>query len=123
MPFTYTIDRETRWLEIRIIGHISIEEFSQGVRGMLADSEYSDDFSGLVDVRQMTNVLNVTELRGLADLQLTRPGPAGRSRRAVLVASPAHYSTARVFMIFAEAGPVQYQVFYTLESALEWLQE
>ena len=123
MPFTYTIDRETRWLEIRIIGHISIEEFSQSVRGMLADSEYSDDFSGLVDVRQMTNVLNVTELRGLADLQLTRPGPAGRSRRAVLVASPAHYSTARVFMIFAEAGPVQYQVFYTLESALEWLQE
>ena len=123
MPFTYNIDRQRPWLEIRISGEISIEEIIQGLRGMLADPDYSDDISGLVDVRQMTNVLNVNELRGLADLQLTRPGPAWRSRRAVVVASPAHYSTARVFMIFAEPGPVQYSVFYTLESAMAWLQE
>ena len=123
MPFTYNIDRETRWIEIRITGTISIDEVSQAMRGMLADAEYSDDFSGIIDVRQMTNVLNVSELRGLADVQLARPGPAQRSRRAVIVASPAHYSTARVFMIFAEAGPVQYEVFYTLESAMAWLQE
>ena len=123
MPFTYNIDRETRWLEMRITGQVSIEEFSQGVRAMFADPEYSDDYSGLVDARQMTNVFNVNELRGLADIQLSRPGPSARSRRAVVVASPAHYSTARVFMIFSEAGPVQYSVFYTMESAMEWLQE
>ncbi|HEY0550216.1 MAG TPA: hypothetical protein VGF13_11495 [Verrucomicrobiae bacterium] len=123
MPITYQIDSARRWLEIKVIGTITMEESAEHMRLMFADSAYSDDLCGVIDCRDMANVLNVTELRGLADIQVARPGPAWRSRRAVVVSSPEQYGTARVFMIFAEAGPVEYSVFYNMEAALQWVKE
>ncbi len=123
MPITYQIDPERRWLEVKASGAITMEESADHMRRMFSDPAYSDDLSGIIDCRAMTNVLNVTELRGLADIQLARPGPSWRSRRAVIVASPEQYGTARVFMVFAEAGPVEYSVFYNMETALRWVKE
>jgi len=123
MPITYQIDPVQRWLEIKVTGPITMEESAEHMRQMFADPAYSDDLSGIIDCRDMTNVLNVTELRGLADIQVARPGPSGRSRRAVVVSSPEQYGTARVFMIFAEAGPVEFSVFYNMETALQWVRE
>lgn len=123
MPITHQIDPARRWLEIKITGPITAEEASEHMRQLFSDAAYSDDFYGVIDCRDMGNVLNVTELRGLADMQLARPGPAWRSRRAVVVSSPEQYGTARLFMVFAEAGPVQYSVFYNMEAALQWLKE
>ena len=123
MPITYQIDPAKRWLEIKVSGPITMEECAEQMRILFADPNYSDDFSGIVDCREMGNVLNVTELRGLADIQLARPGPSWRSRRAVVVSSPEQYGTARVFMVFAEAGPVEYSVFYNMEAALKWVKE
>lgn len=123
MPVTFQIDPARRWLEASLSGVVSIEEVMDSVRRMFAEAQYSDDLSGIIDCRELENVLEVTELRGLADLQLSRPGPPWRSRRAVVVASPQHYATARMFMVFAEAGPVQYSVFYNMDAALQWLRE
>lgn len=123
MPVEYHIDARRRWLEARLIGHVSVKELSDHLRQMFADPLYSDELSGVIDCREMTNVLSVNELRGLADMHVARPGPPWRSRRAVVVSSPAQYGTARVFKVFAESGPVQYNVFYNLENALEWLKE
>lgn len=123
MPITYQIDPVRRWLEIKVTGSITMEESAEHMRRMFADPAYSDDLSGVIDCREMTNVLNVTELRGLADIQVARPGPSWRSRRAVVVGSPEQYGTARVFMLFAEAGPVEYSVFYNMETALQWVKE
>jgi hypothetical protein len=123
MPVTYQIDPARRWLDIKLRGEVTMEEAAEMVQQLFADPAYSDDLSGVVDCREMTNVLAVKELRGLAEMQLARPGPSWRSRRAVVVSSPEQYGTARVFMVFAEAGPVQYSVFYNLEAALAWVKE
>ena len=123
MPITYQIDTARRWLEIKVTGTVTVEEAAESMRRMFNDPNYSDDLCGVIDCREMANVLNVTELRDLADIQLARPGPAWRSRRAVVVSSPEQYGTARVFMVFAEAGPVQYSVFYNMEAALQWVRE
>ncbi len=123
MPVVYQIDARKRWLEAKLSGQVSISELSDHLRQLFADPDYSDDLNGLIDCRELINVMSVNELRGLADMQVDRPGPPWRSRRAVVVSSPAHYGTARVFMLFAEAGPVQYNVFYNLENARAWLQE
>ena len=56
-------------------------------------------------------------------LEAARTGSLFSSRRAVVVASPEQYGTARLFMVFAEAGPVQYSVFYNMEAALQWVKE
>jgi len=123
MPIEYRLDARKRWLEAKLSGHISLEEVSDHMRQMFADPQYSDDLNGVIDCRELANVMSVNEIRGLADMQVDRPGPPWRSRRAVVVSSPEHYGTARVFMLFAESGPVQYNVFYTMENALEWLKE
>ena len=123
MPITYQIDPARRWLEIKLSGEVTVEEAGQTVRRLFADPDYSDELSGIIDIREMTNVWNVTDLRGLAEMQLARPGPSWSSRRGVVVSSPAHYGTARVFTVFSEPGPVQYNVFYNLEAALAWVRE
>ena len=123
MAISYHIDSARRWLEIKLTGIVAMEQAAGFLRQLFDDPAYSDDLSGIVDCRDMENVLDVTELRGLADMQLARPGPSWRSRRAVEVSSPEHYGTARVFMVFAEAGPVQYSVFYNMEAALQWVKE
>ena len=123
MPAIYQIDAEKSWIEIQLTGEVGIAELRDFHRRMFTDPAYSDDLSGLIDCREMTNVLNVNELRGLADMHMARPGPAWRSKRAVLIATPAQYGTGRVFMIFAESSPVQYNLFYNQEAALQWLNE
>jgi hypothetical protein len=123
MPIEYHIDARKHWLEAKLSGHVSIDEVSNHLRRMFADPAYSDDLNGIIDCRELVNVMSVNELRGLADMQVERPGPPWRSRRAVIVNSPAHYGTTRVFMLFAESGPVQYNVFYNMENAMAWLKE
>lgn len=121
MPITYQIDPVRRWLDVKVCGTITMEESSEHMRRMFADPDYNDDLCGIIDCREMTNVLHVTEIRGLADIQVARPGPAWRSRRAVVVSSPDQYGTARVFTVFAESGPVEFSVFYNMEEALKWV--
>ena len=120
---TYQIDRERRWIEIKLAGAITADDTMASMKGMYADPNYSDDLSGIVDCRGLTNVLNLTDVREVAEMQLARPGPAWRSKRAVVVSSPEQYGATRLFMIFAESGPVQYSVFYNMEAALQWLKE
>ena len=121
MPASYQIDAEKRWVEIKIGGQLTVEELAAFMRHMWADPAYSDDLSGIIDCLEMTNVWNLAELRAFANDVNRRPGPAWRSRRAVVAGSPAQYSTTRVFVLFAESSPIQYDVFYNRETALQWL--
>jgi hypothetical protein len=123
MPITYQIDKERAWLEVKVSGEVRANDLVEFNRTMQCDPAYSDELWGVIDCREMTSVLNVTELRDLANEANDRPGPPWRSKRAVIVASPAHYSTTRVFMVFAESSPIQYNVFYSRETAMQWLRE
>ena len=123
MPITFQIDPVRRWLDMKITGVVTMEESAASLRQLFSHPDYHDDLCGLVDCREMANLLNVTELRGLADIQLTRPGPVWRSRRAVVVSSPELYGTARLFTVFAEASAVQFSIFYNYEAALQWVKE
>lgn len=123
MPITFHIDPAKRWLEMKCLGVVTPDEAVDAVRRLFEHPDYSDDYYGIIDCREMENVLDVTDLRGLAEMQLARPGPVWRARRAVVVGSPAQYGTASVFMLFAESGPVQFNVFYNMEAALKWLKE
>jgi hypothetical protein len=123
MPATYQINKAKSWLEIQLSGELSLDDLADFTRRMQADPDYSDDLCGVIDCREMTNILKLADVRGLAEIEMRRPGPAWRSKRAVIVGSPAQYSVARVFMMFAESSPVQYDVFYNREAAMQWLRQ
>ena len=123
MPATYHIDKKKSWIEIKISGESTAHALAQFTRQMQADPDYSDDLSGVVDCRELANVFELTEVRDFAEDANRRPGPPWRSKRAVIVASTAHYSITRMFMLFADSSPIQYGVFYSRETAMEWLRE
>ena len=123
MPITLHIDPTRPWIVIKMSGEITMAEVTEFMRNMVTHPDYSDDISGIVDCREMVNVMDLKEVRGLAEMELQRPGPAWRSRRAVVVSSPDQFSLARMFTVFAGSGPVQYDVFYNMETALQWLKE
>ena len=115
------IDAANRWLNITLTGELTMADFAAFMGEMVQHPDYSDELSGLIDCRGLTNILDIKDVRHLAELENKRPGPPWRARRAVLVGSGEHYSITRVFTIFAESSPIQYDVFYNRESALEWL--
>ncbi len=123
MPATYQIDKSKPWMEVKLTGQLTREELVDFSHRLRADAAYSDDLCGIIDCREMSNLWSLTELRGFADDVNSRPGPAWRSKRALIVASPAQYSIMRVFMVFADSSPVQYDVFYSRETAMQWLRE
>ena len=123
MPANYRIDPNKPWMEVKLTGQLTLEELADFSRRLRADAAYSDDLCGIIDCREMTNLWNLTELRGFADDVNSRPGPAWRSKRALIVASPAQYSIMRVFIVFADSSPIQYNVFYSRETAMQWLKE
>ena len=104
-------------------GHLTLEQLVAFLTEMVQHPDYSDDLCGVVDCRELTSVLDIKEVRSLAEIENKRPGPPWRSRRAVLVGSGEHYSLSRMFMMFAESSPIQYDVFYNRESAMKWLKE
>jgi hypothetical protein len=110
-------------MEVKLTGEFTVEELADFSRQMRADPGYSDDLCGIIDCREMANLWTLTELRGFANDANNRPGPVWRTRRAIIVASPAHYSIMRVFMVFADTSPIQYSVFYSRETAIQWLKE
>jgi hypothetical protein len=123
MPATYQINKNKSWVEMKLSGQLTVEELTDFRSRLQADPAYSDDLSGIIDCREMTNVLNLPDVRSFADEVNHRPGPPWRSKRAVIVSSPAQYSITRVFMVFAESSPIQYDVFYNPETAMQWLKE
>src|SRR5262245_7925385 len=110
MPTTYHIDKDKSWIEIKISGKSTAHELAEFTRQMQADPDYTDNLSGVIDCRELANVFELAEVRGFADDANQRPGPPWRSKRAVIVASTAHYSVTRMFMLFADSSPIQYNV-------------
>jgi hypothetical protein len=123
MPITYQIDPQKHWLEVKVSGRVTVQESTDSLRALFADPHYNDDLCGIVDCREMTDLLNISELRGVADMHVARPTTPWRSRRAIIVASPEHYTASRLFTLFAESGPIEYGVFYNRETAMQWVKE
>lgn len=86
---------------------------------LLADPDFSADFSQLWDLTHVTKVeLTTEELRRLAARSIF----SSASRRAILATSDLVFGLSRMFEIFREIlGEKGIRVFRNLDDALDWV--
>jgi len=121
MPVRYRIDPERKRILTRCEGNATLAEVLAHFDELEVDANCPPGADVLLDLRPMTNLPNVGQIRTAAD----RAGDAAKRVRfgavAIIVSSEALFGMARVFETFTERHFARTGVFRSREAAEEWL--
>ena len=121
MPVTYRIDRELNRILTRCSGETVLKE----VLGHFAELEVDPDVPAhadvLLDLREITNLPNVGQIRAAAERAGDASRKVGFGACAIVVGTEAWFGMARVFEAFTEAHFERSSVFRSIEAAEVWL--
>jgi hypothetical protein len=122
MPITYHVDPVRRLIETTVSGDAGHAEIRGHLQRLRADPAYSPDYDALIDLRAVTRIPTAEEIR--AEVPLIRQALlTARTRRAIIVSRPVMYGMMRVFEAYQRGSPAEYEVFYEVPAALEWIDE
>ena len=119
MPAFYKVDKERHLVMSSASGVVTFADLLAHQEKLLADPDFSPDFSQLWDLVHVTKVeLTTEELRRLAGRSIF----SSASRRAILASSDLVFGLSRMFEIFRETlGEKGIRVFRNLDDALDWV--
>jgi len=119
MAAFYKIDKERRLVMSTGSGVLTLADLLGHQEKLLADSDFSPDFSQLWDLTHVTQVeLTSKDVHRLAQRSIFSPD----SRRAILVSRDLVFGLARMFEIYRDIlGENGIRVFRNLDDALEWV--
>jgi hypothetical protein len=119
MPAFYKIDKEHRVVLSTASGVFDLTEALAHQDQLLADPDFSPDYSQLLDFSQVTSMqINADDVRRLAERHVFWPC----ARRAILVTRDLEFGFARMFQMLREnAGEKGIRVFRNLDDALKWI--
>ena len=119
MPAFYKVDKERHLVMSSASGVVTFADLLAHQEKLLADPDFSPDFSQLWDLVHVTKVeLTTEELRRLSERSIF----SSASRRAILASSDLVFGLSRMFEIFRETlGEKGIRVFRNLDDALDWV--
>jgi hypothetical protein len=119
MAASYKIDKERRLVMSTGSGVLTLADLLAHQEKLLADPDFSPDFSQLWDLTNITEVeLTSKDVHRLAQRSIFSPD----SRRAILVSRDLVFGLARMFEIYRDIlGENGIRVFRNLDDALEWV--
>jgi len=119
MPAFYKIDKEHKVVLSTVSGVFDLATALAHQKQLLADPQFSPDYSQLIDFSQVTSVqINAADVRKLAERKVFWPC----ARRALLVTGDLVFGFARMFEMLREnAGEKGIRVFRNLNDALQWV--
>jgi hypothetical protein len=119
MAAFYKIDKERRLVMSTGSGVLTLADLLAHQEKLLADPDFSPDFSQLWDLTNITEVeLTSKDVHRLAQRSIFSPD----SRRAILVSRDLVFGLARMFEIYRDIlGENGIRVFRNLDDALEWV--
>ena len=119
MAAFYKIDKERRLVMSTGSGVLTLADLMAHQEKLLADPDFSPDFSQLWDLTNITEVeLTSKDVHRLAQRSIFSPD----SRRAILVSRDLVFGLARMFEIYRDIlGENGIRVFRNLDDALEWV--
>jgi len=119
MAASYKIDKERRLVMSTGSGVLTLADLLAHQEKLLADPDFSPDFSQLWDLTNITEVeLTSKDVHRLAQRSIFSPD----SRRAILVSRDLVFGLARMFEIYRDIlGESGIRVFRNLDDALEWV--
>lgn len=117
MPVSSVIEVERRLIITLGEGRITFAEITANQDRLLKDPEFDSSFDQVIDVTA-AEVLDLT--MGEAITVAERRILSAKSKRAVVATEPAVYGMFRLMEVYHERH-AEVQVFYNLQSALDWL--
>jgi hypothetical protein len=121
MPITVQTDESKDLTTFQATGVLTLEEQLAALRPFY---EGNPTKNVLFDLRAITgNRVSSSELEQIADLMARYKDKRPQGKTALLVSGKADYGLGRMVSIMAETKevPVQVQVFYSIDEAMEWL--
>lgn len=118
MPLSYLIDTPNRIVFSRAWGVLSDREIIAHAAALKSDPNFD---RGLRQVGSFLAV-NALLLTSAAIRAVAQDNPFPRdARRAFVVPSDEAYGLARMFALYLDADPKQFEIFRALEPAMEWV--
>ncbi|MET0621114.1 MAG: hypothetical protein ABW056_12590 [Thermoanaerobaculia bacterium] len=121
MPITYRIDRELNRILTRCTGETVLKEVLGHFAELEADPDCPPRADVLLDLREITNLPNVGQIRAAAERTGDASRKVGFGAIAIVVGTEAWFGMARVFEAFTEAHFERTSVFRSIEAAEVWL--
>lgn len=122
MPITYRVDVAAGVVLAEFIGKVTVEEFRQVRADIMAEPGFQHGLHRLTDVRKLTELPGVDELRELASaaavLQQQEPITV---RRGVIVESRVAYGVVRQYQTFLSLAGFEVDILVGSAEAERWL--
>ncbi|MGD8761551.1 MAG: STAS/SEC14 domain-containing protein [Desulfobacteraceae bacterium] len=123
MPITYQLKPDERLVILVHVGTVTDDEFLSFYKTLYEDTRFDKSFNLLVDLRQAeSSVRSTGALDEFADF-MRRQFVASTARLKVAVVAPKDISfgLARMYKVFSDDMPWEFEVFRAVEAALAWL--
>lgn len=121
MPVTYQINPETRFIETRCTGEVTMDEVLDHFRQLEADPALPERLDVLLDLDEATTLPESAQLLEVAQA-VDRLKPRVQWGACAIVASrDALFGMSRMFEVFAEGLFTRISVFREREDAKRWL--
>jgi hypothetical protein len=122
MPISYRLDAAQGVIRITFSGRVTVDEFRQSRGGIGNDPGFRPEMHRLTDVRDLTELPGLDELRELARVAAIAQQHEPRTvRRGVIVASQVTYGVVRQYQTFLSLAGYEVDILVGDAEAERWL--
>ena len=121
MPITTEVDTAAGVVVLRMIGSLSLSDMTAAFDGMLGNPEFQPGMGIVWDVRSgAIDALSVDEVQEIPAYVTRRFKMRGGGRLAIVVAKNLTYGVGRMVDGYADAIPIEREIFRDFDEAVRW---
>jgi hypothetical protein len=122
MPISYRVDEAAGVIRYHFEGRLTIEEFRRTRAALDADPAYRPYLHRLTDIRDLTALPGIDEMRELARIAATlHQFEPPTVRRGVIVSSPVAYGVVRQYQTFLSLAGYEVDILVGDAETEQWL--
>ncbi|HVN79956.1 MAG TPA: hypothetical protein VMW38_13230 [Terriglobia bacterium] len=124
MEWGIKFEKDGSLISITASGIPDIEGFRSYLQAITSSPDWRPGIPVLCDLRNLdTSKVTATVIRGVVDLHVELTDRYWSSPVAVVVSRPVDFGMVRMFEAYTRNMCPEYEVFYSVEDALEWLRK
>ena len=123
MPITYQLKPDENLVILVHVGAVTDDEFMSFYKALFEDTRFDVLFNMLVDLRQAeSSVRGAGTLKESAEFMRRQyVSTTARPKIAVVASEDISFGLARMYEMFSEEVPWEFEVFRAVDAALAWL--
>lgn len=121
MPVECRIDAEAGIIHTILSGEVGASDIIEAIEALFRHPDYRPGMIGLADLRSYTWRAETSDIKRIAQFMIANGDTIGRSRTAIVVSDDYSYGMSRMYEAFADASPIEVDVFRDMDEAVAWL--